>query len=273
MRSSGFVIMLRAGVSSIACAAVARPLSARLLSALAPLLLLPLMAWLSPAAAELQRNVSPDGHTESVCECRPATEMERQNLALAPDGWVQAEPREAYDRGTVPLPLVPDWVGTRTRAVGALVWFDADADGDQDLFVGTYWANQWPPLEDYYNFMYLNTGGVLESDPSWISSDQKHTGSAQVGFINNDMYPDLFLANGGTSFQPSQVFYGQDGLLPTTAGWQNAGGTWATGCSLADFDLDGDLDVATSNQGVQPWERTRDHALLAVEPGRHHERL
>jgi len=191
-------------------------------------------ALFASAGATLQRVVSPDGHETCTIECDPIA------------------PRESYNRGTVPLPLVPDWVGTRIRATGALVWFDADADGDQDLFVGTYWANQWPPLADYYNFMYLNVGGMLEDDPSWISSDQKHTGGAEWGYINNDAYPDLFLANGGTSLQACQVFYGRDGLLPTTAGWQNGGGTWATDCSLADFDRDGDLDVATSNQGVSP---------------------
>lgn len=191
-------------------------------------------ATLAPAATLPQRNVSPEGHETALVGCAPGTA------------------RESYNRGTVPLPVVPDWVGTRVRATGALVWFDADADGDQDLFVGTYWANQWPPLEDYYNFMYVNAGGMLEDEPSWISSDQKHTGDAEWGYINNDSYPDLFLANGGSSLQACQVFYGRDGLLPTTAGWQNGGGTWATGCSLADFDRDGDTDVATSNQGVSP---------------------
>lgn len=211
-------------------------------------LLMPALA----AAAEPQRNTSPEGWETRAADCRPAIGAERADLDLAPDGWVQGTPRDSYRSDEVPLPLVPDWVGTRVRATGALVWFDADHDGDPDLFVGTYWANQYPPLEDYYNFIYLNEGGMLEDDPSWISADQKHTGDAGWGYINDDLYPDLFLANGGTSFQPCQVFYGQDGLLPTTAGWQSIGGNWTTGCALADFDRDGDLDVATTNQGVTP---------------------
>ncbi len=240
----------------------------RRLPAILPLVLLLVLTELpSPARASdpvtsrgpavsgdpaIQYNISPDGHEAATCSCRPATAAERGDPALAPDGWVQDGPRESYRRDTVPLPLVPNWVGTRIRATGALVWFDADADGDQDLFVGTYWANQYPPLADYYNFIYLNMGGMLEANPSWISSDQKHTGDAEVGFLNNDNYPDLFLANGGSSLQPSQIFFGQAGLLPVSAGWQNGGGTWTTGCSLADFDRDGDTDVATSNQGISP---------------------
>lgn len=193
-----------------------------------------LAVFTQAALATMQRNVSADGHQIAEGCGRGATEA------------------ESYSRGTVPLPLTPDWVGSRTRAVGALVWFDGDADGDQDLFVGTYWGTMYPPLEDYFNFMYLNDGGMLEDHPSWISADERHTGDAAWGYINDDDYPDIFLANGGFSFQACQVFYGQDGLLPTTAGWQGNSGNWTTGCSLADFDLDNDTDVATTNQGVSP---------------------
>ncbi|MFB3910339.1 MAG: FG-GAP repeat domain-containing protein [Candidatus Eisenbacteria bacterium] len=203
-------------------------------------------------------HVAPDGETTTTCTCRPATEAERGDLSIAPDGYVQDEPRESFTRGEVPLPLVPDWVGTRTRAVGGMAWGDADNDGDLDLMVGTYWANQWPPLVDYYNFLYLNEGGTLESQPSWISVDQKHTTDVKVCDINRDGYPDFFFANGGNSFQPSQVFYGRDGLLPTTAGWANNGGVWSIGAAAADFDSDGDIDVALANEGnsSDPWRPT-----------------
>jgi hypothetical protein len=217
-------------------------------------LLFGLVSFLSAprSDAQTQVNVSPDGHETAICVCRAATPEESHDLRLSPDGWVQDLPRESFNRGTVPFPLVPDWVGTRVRATACLAWGDADHDGDQDLFVGTYWASQWPPLADYYNFIYLNTGGHLEANPSWISADQKHTSDAAWTRINTDAYPDLYCANGGSSFQASQVFYGRDGLLPNTAGWQDIGGTWTTGCAISDFDRDGDIDVATSNQGLSP---------------------
>ncbi len=230
-----------------------RPLGAALLATTLFALAAATLATASP-----HTHVSPDGLVSAPCTCRPATPAERDDPALAPDGFVQDEPREIFNRSTVPLPAVPDWVGTRVRAVGTLVFGDADHDGDEDLFVGTYYAQQFPPLVDYYNFIYLNVGGMLENEPSWISIDERHTTDADWGRINADAYPDLFVANGGQSLQPNQVFFGLDGLLPTSSAWLSSDNCWAIGCALADFDQDGDVDVATANQGnsVDPYRPT-----------------
>jgi hypothetical protein len=201
------------------------------------------------AASGVHYHTNSSGLETAPCTCRPATDEERRDPSLSPDGWIQAEPRASFNRGFVPLPLVPDWVGTRIRATGGLAWGDADDDGDLDLAVGTYYANQWPPLADYYNFIYLNNGGMLEANPSWISSDERHTCDVDWGDLNGDGYPDLFAANGGSSFHPSQVFYGRNSLLPTTAGWSSSVSCWAIDADMADFDLDHDLDVATANEG------------------------
>lgn len=216
-------------------------------------------SWLLPAMALAgHTHVGPDGRETASCTCRPATEAERGDLSVSPDGWVQDEPRASFNRGFVPLPLVPDWVGSRVRATGGLAWGDADRDGDLDLAVGTYFANMWPPIVDYYNFIYLNNGGMLESAPTWISVDQRHTGDLEWGDLNGDGYPDLFVGNGGESFQQSQVFYGVNGLLPTSAGWNSAVSAWLVDAAIADFDLDNDLDVATANQGnsADPYRPT-----------------
>jgi len=99
---------------------------------------------------------------------------------------------------------------------------------------------------------------MLESQPSWISIDQKHSTDAEWGFIDGDTYPDLFVANGGQSLQASEVFFGQNGLLPNAATWFSNDACWTIGCALEDFDRDGDVDVATANQGnsVDPYRPT-----------------
>ncbi|MGD8396395.1 MAG: VCBS repeat-containing protein [Candidatus Eiseniibacteriota bacterium] len=212
----------------------------------------PSIAAVRPARSSGQSHVhvSPDGQVSAACTCRPATAAELADPALAPDGWVQDGPRESYRLDGVPLPTAPDWVGTRVRATGALVWGDADGDGDDDLFVGTYYGQMYPPIIDYFNFIYLNDGGMLESEPSWISVDERHTTDADWGLIDGDTVPDLFVANGGQSLQANQVFFGQAaGILPVSAGWVSNDNCWAIGCALADFDQDGDVDVATANQG------------------------
>ncbi len=194
--------------------------------------------------------VSEDGRTTVKLQPSPADNH----------GWARGD--------TAPFGLSPDWQNTLRRQVGALQIADLNNDGLNDLVVGCYISQSYPPYEDWENLIYYNVGGTLEAEPSWVSTDEVSTGDIQVGDIDGDTYPDVFSANGGTSLAPSVIYFGgPDGPSPTP-GWhsQTPQATWTNYATLFDLDHDGDLDVVTANQGISP-EPFRPMYLFRNEDG------
>jgi hypothetical protein len=159
----------------------------------------------------------------------------------------------------IPLKSQPSWTWeTAERAYGGLAFADVDGDGDLDLVAGCYDGSNWyPPITDYHNMIFYNDGGNLGSSPGWTSSLQRHTGELDTGDINGDGVPDVFAANGGSSYQPDSAYYGKTGGPTTSPDWSSAQPAWATGSCLGDIDGDGDVDAATSNQGRSPSDPYR----------------
>ncbi len=191
----------------------------------------------TPAPAQsVGIEVSEDGRT--IVELRPS--------ATDNTGWA---------RGTaVPYGTTPDWQNALRRQVGALQVADMNNDGLNDVVVGCYISSSYPPYTDWENLIYYNTGGQLEADPSWTSTDEVSTGDIQVGDINGDTYPDVFSANGGFAFSPSVIYFGSASGPSPTPGWsaQTPRTAWTNYATLLDLDHDNDLDVVTANQGASP---------------------
>jgi len=179
---------------------------------------------------------SPDGHESTIPESRPSTAL----------------PAPRYNG--VPYLTTPDWSNDVRRQVAAVAVADLNGDHRNDLIVGCYTSNSFPPYTDWENLIYYNTSTGLEPSASWISADEVHTGDIQIGDINKDGFPDIFSANGGTAFSPSVIYYGSATGPDTTPDWSSSTpqATWATAAVLFDFDHDGDLDVFTTNQGISP---------------------
>ena len=142
---------------------------------------------------------------------------------------------------------------------------DYDGDGWLDLVVTNFARD--------YNTLYRNLGGLLFRDDSFLS----HLGEAtykSLGWgalfvdVDNDRDLDLFFANGhiypqvddeeslGESYrQRNQLLLNDDGRFRDVTG--RAGEAFALrrssrGAVYLDYDNDGDLDLAVSNQDERP---------------------
>ncbi len=187
-------------------------------------------------------------------------------VEISDDGRQRVQPVPAATDGqviardeAVPYGTEPDWQNDLRRQVGALQVADLDGDGWNDVVVGCYISNSYPPYEDWENLIYFNTGGVLEPSPSWVSADEVSTGDIQVADLDGDGHLDVFAANGGGLSAPSVVYQGgPDGPDPVP-GWSSAepDGAWNNHALPVDIDGDGDLDVVTANQGAGQFDPYR----------------
>jgi hypothetical protein len=198
----------------------------------------PLLSALLVLAAQAQQpiEVSDDGH--EIVVVKPSET----------DGSVIVR------RSGVPYGTAPDWQNDLRRQVGGLQVVDMNGDGLNDVVVGCYHSDSYPPYPDWENLIYYNVGGELEASPSWVSTDEVSTGDVQVADINGDGYPDIFGATGYYTMDPSVIYWGSPTGPSTSPGWFSAepSPTWNNYAMLFDFDHDGDIDVITANQAVSP---------------------
>jgi hypothetical protein len=200
-----------------------------------------------------------------------------ERIEVSEDGLVTVElPTAAEEVVTAAAPegvalpygTTPDWGNTLRRQVGGLVVADMNGDNLPDVVVACYNSQSFPPYEDWHNMIYYNTGTELEADPSWISADEVSTGDIKVALINGDAFPDIFAANGGFAMAPSVIYFGTAGGPSTTPGWSESGGsTWTNYALPFDLDHDGDIDVATANQGNSPQDPYRPMRLFLNDEG------
>jgi uncharacterized repeat protein (TIGR01451 family) len=132
------------------------------------------------------------------------------------------------------------WNSGFTSRTTSIACADFNADTYPDLALGTYQQG---------TVVFENIGGSLSAKPIWTSPTLSKTTSIAWGDWNNDGYPELAIGNDG---EPDQVFAN----LASSAGAPRLFWTWTsretnatTGVAWGDFNGDGYLDLATSQNG------------------------
>ena len=121
--------------------------------------------------------------------------------------------------------------------------------------------------------MYLNVGGVLQTQAGWVSGDSDATSSIAWGDVDGDGDLDLAAGNGG----PNKVYLNDGGVLQTQAAWVSGDSNATWSIAWGDVDGDGDLDLAAGNwrcpqQGVpQRGRRVADAGRLGFRRQRRHQ--
>ena len=150
------------------------------------------------------------------------------------------------DAGVVLLKSVKE-----ANSQGSPGWFDFDFDGDLDLLA---------PNEGGPNVLYMNQGGGKFADitrsrrpPSgWAFLNPGNANGVCLGDVDNDGDIDAYLPNADQANRLVRNDYAETGApgftdITLASGAGDSGG--ARGCTMADYDNDGWLDIYVSNGG------------------------
>lgn len=148
---------------------------------------------------------------------------------------------------------------------------DYNKDGFLDLYVCTYYDNPAIPYTyNNVNHLYQNNGNCTFTDVTLSAGvDDGLKASFQSTWVDFDWdgWPDLYVIN---DFEASNSLFRNNGDGTFTDMAEQLGlaepGEHCMSISMADFDLDGDLDIFVTNTGIFP-ETNNARSMLLVNDG------
>ena len=157
----------------------------------------------------------------------------------------------AADGAKVAFRRAPDRVPDLRDSGGVVVGADFDRDGDVDLFVGGRVVPGRYPVAPYSRLLRNDDGRFVDATAE-VASGLERPGmvtSAIWSDVDNDAWIDLVVT---LDYGPVMLFKNNDGrLVDATVDARLSGRTgWWNSIAARDIDLDGDVDFAVTNLGL-----------------------
>jgi len=135
------------------------------------------------------------------------------------------------------LDSISGWtsVSTESEQTNDICVFDPDGDGDLDLAVAESYAA---------NRLYTNFDGNLATSADWNSIDEANSMSLAWADIDGDGDPDLAAGNYSVAGSADVLYLNDKGHLDPYPFWTSLPTDRTKELAFADFDLDGDVDLA-----------------------------
>jgi hypothetical protein len=167
-----------------------------------------------------------------------------------------------YNNGDGTFPLVPDWQSDDIDYHGHLALGDVNNDGWLDAAVSVYLGPDGFGHPGNVK-VYYNTGGQLESTPSF-ESDELYTFSCALGDVDGDGYLDLAVACGEPYSglkEPGRIYFNNYGVFSNQSYWESSVTMGAIDVNINDMDDNGFADVVFVCEGGS------NYIYLASEAG------
>ncbi len=151
------------------------------------------------------------------------------------------------------IPITHTWGSSAGDYSGHCAVGDINADGYPEYFVSNYIRNGWGATKSK---MFRNDGGTVGTVPFWTTGDTLHSFACELGDVDGDGDLDIaFTAGEGYNGinERQRIYFNNGGTISAMPGWQSHDASYMVDLSWADFDNDGDLDLAFCGDEGHVW--------------------